>query len=93
MKHSPKTNLRRGAVLLALVPTFATAAPIITTTKGDGLAPGLRKNVGDNITSNITVGNSGDAAATGVLFTDPDPANTSFVSVQSTAELHPCVID
>ena len=60
------------------------AAPIVTATKDDNTAPGVRKLVGNNITYTITIGNTGDAAATSMLFTDADPANTTFVSVNST---------
>ncbi len=77
-------SILRGAVLLVLVTVTATAAPIITATKDDNLAAGLRKLPGNTITYTITIGNTGDATATAVQFTDPDPANTSFVSVGTT---------
>ncbi len=76
--------LRRGTALLLFVSGVSLAAPIITATKDDNLAAGLRKLPGNTITYTITIGNSGDATATSVQFTDPDPANTTFVSVNST---------
>ena len=62
----------------------AFAAPVITATKDDNTPAGTRKVVGDQITYTITIQNTGDQTATGVQFTDPDPANTTFVSVNST---------
>ncbi len=73
-----------GGALLAFVEVAASAEPIITATKDDNLAAGLRKLPGNTITYTNTITNTGDATATSVLFTDPDPANTTFVSVQST---------
>ncbi len=60
------------------------AAPIITANKDDNLAAGLRKLPGNTITYTTTISNTGDATATAVQFSDPDPANTTFVSVNST---------
>ncbi len=76
-------SLLWGSALLALTTAAAVAVPIITATKDDNLARGLRKLPGNTITYTITIGNSGDATATSVLFTDPDPANATFVSVNS----------
>ena len=66
-----------------LLTATAAVGPVITATKDDNLGPGLRKQVGDQITYTVTIGNTG-STATSVLFTDPDPANTTFVSVNST---------
>lgn len=78
-----RTSLRAGA-LLSLLTVGVAAAPIITATKDDNLAAGLRKVVGNTITYTIVSANTGTTDATSVLFTDPDPANTTFVSVNST---------
>ena len=71
-------------VVCARFAVDALAAPIITANKDDNLAAGLRKLPGNTITYTITIANTGDATATAVQFTDPDPANTTFVSVNST---------
>jgi uncharacterized repeat protein (TIGR01451 family) len=60
------------------------AAPVITAAKDDNTAAGVRKPIGSNITYTIIITNSGPDPATNVVFTDPDPAHTSFVSVNST---------
>ncbi|HEX8076651.1 MAG TPA: Ig-like domain-containing protein, partial [Chthoniobacterales bacterium] len=57
---------------------------MINATKDDNTAPGVRKQVGNQISYTITISNTGSSTATGVTLTDGDPANTSFVSLNST---------
>nr|HVY69154.1 Ig-like domain-containing protein [Verrucomicrobiae bacterium] len=82
-RHFLLTRIFLIAFSLILSRAVFAVGPVVTATKDDNLAAGLRKVVGDKITYTITVGNSG-ATATSVLLTDPDPANTTFFSVNST---------
>ena len=68
------------AFIVGLLTATGMAAPNVTATKDDNTAPGVRKNVGNNINYTLTIGNSGDATATGVVLTDPTPANTTLVA-------------
>ena len=86
--HRPLPSAVRARLVAALIIGCAPpslAAPVITATMDDGVGAGVRKQVGTPLTYSITIGNSGADPATGVLFTDPDPANTTFVSIASTA--------
>ncbi|HZE13107.1 MAG TPA: right-handed parallel beta-helix repeat-containing protein, partial [Chthoniobacterales bacterium] len=59
------------------------AAPAITATKDDGVAPGVKKNPGDQIQYTITIGNSNAVGTTDALnlqLTDATPANTTDVA-------------
>ena len=79
-----KTNHSRlltVLILLAICGAHAGAAPIVNATKDDGVAPGVRKLVGDTISYTIGIANGGAATdATGVVLTDPTPANTTLVA-------------
>ncbi|MFN8485318.1 MAG: hypothetical protein U0768_19950 [Anaerolineae bacterium] len=64
--------------------TPVTAAPIINATKTDFLAVDADNNgfasPGDTLLYTVTIANTGNAAATGVVFTDTPDANTTLVS-------------
>jgi hypothetical protein len=78
-------KLLHSLLLVPFVYLGTAAGQTITATKDDNLPVGQRKVVGDNITYTITIGNApGAPTATGVQFTDPDPANTTFVSLFTT---------
>lgn len=68
------------ALFSALHFSYVSAGPVITATKDDNTAAGVRKQVGNTITYTINVTNTGDAAANTVQFTDATPTNTSDVA-------------
>lgn len=66
-----------AAVAGTPVNTTVTSAPVLTISK---TASSAQVTAGGTLTYTITCRNSGNANTTGVVVTDPLPANTSFVS-------------
>jgi uncharacterized repeat protein (TIGR01451 family) len=64
-------------VSAAAVTTTVTSAPALALSMTDAPNPVA---AGSNLTYTITYANNGNAPATGVVLTDPIPANTTFVS-------------
>jgi len=87
-RQRPTLSLVAHLFRLLLLPVLFLAAPLasikgapnVTATKDDNTAPGVRKNVGNNIDYTVTIGNSGGTTATAVVLTDPTPANTILVA-------------
>jgi uncharacterized repeat protein (TIGR01451 family) len=70
----------------AVVATTVTSVSALTITKVASPNPVI---AGTNLTYTITVTNTGPSFATGVVVTDPIPAETSFVSVSGTGVFAP----
>ncbi|HEX9427987.1 MAG TPA: fibronectin type III domain-containing protein, partial [Candidatus Polarisedimenticolia bacterium] len=66
-----------SAVAGTVITTGVTAAPILTLSGTDAPDP---VNPGGTLTYTLRYANNGNANATGVVLTDPLPANTTFVS-------------
>lgn len=79
-------SIRRPGLLIAFSSLVLAAGdrvladPVITATKDDNVPSGTRLQAGDGIDYRITISNTGDTEAAGVVFTDPTPAGTTLVA-------------
>jgi len=70
-------KLLLSVVLPVVLGTTSLLSQTITTTKDDGVVPGVRKLRGGTITYTNTINNTGGANATSVTYTESTPANVT----------------
>lgn len=79
-EETPKTS-NEVTVTVAASPASAVVKSVRNVTAGEtGFAPSTNGDPGDTIEYQIVYTNGGNAVATGVVVSDPIPANTTFVS-------------